>query len=338
MAKVKFWENSVTGKGFTLDAPAGGEKAVVKLVRANFPALGDFAVTKVGVDYLVKPLGASTITPVTASHTLCCGNGTQETCCVHNTKNGGESKMNFGKFFKGLDFGALKDNRFRMSLLGPACLNKEGSYVTYDPVQGKLIDVVDFVFDAGKALFKIPVQYPAAGDTILFSGNPVYVTSTDDAKIVGVSLTDGTESTIIPQGSLLGVNFYTKIVSLFGNLLSANGAGPAGLDPAKLMPMMVMGEMFGEGKKDKGSMMETMMMLQVMGGANIFGGPGTNTGFNMQALMPFMLMQDGGIGSGGDSMEMMLMMSLMGAGNPFAAMFGQAGAAPTVEAPVLDKK
>ena len=167
------------------------------------------------------------------------------------------------------DFGPCNGDRVRLSMYGIAIQNTAGTWVSYNPADGSVIDVEVFSFeDAGKYMFKMPVAIKdiAAGDVIVHNRVPVFVTEvTEDGKICVVDIRAGERKEIIPTTNMFGFNFVTKIVSLF----NAVGEAPTPEQPfGNMLPFLMMNE-------NEIDPMMMMLMMQNQGGgtANFLNNP-----------------------------------------------------------------
>ena len=166
------------------------------------------------------------------------------------------------------DFGPCNGDRVRLSMYGIAIQNTAGTWVSYNPADGSVIDVEVFSFeDAGKYMFKMPVAIKdiAAGDVIIHNRVPVFVTDVTDGKISVVDIRAGERKEVIPTTNMFGFNFVTKIVSLF----NAVGEAPTPEQPfGNMLPFLMMNE-------NEIDPMMMMLMMQNQGGgtANFLNNP-----------------------------------------------------------------
>ena len=251
--------------------------------------------------------------------------------------------FNFKSMFKGMEFGAVKGDMFKLCMYGIAFKNGDG-YVAYDKNNSDVIDVDAMNFDSNGMIMQMPVAINAieAGDIILHQGNPVIVNSVRDNGQIEVLQPGVSEiKTILPVKNMFGFNFVTKIMPLIDfSTFGASNDNPFG----NMMPLMMMTNMM-DGEQD---MMETMLMMNMMNGGSmdmkslmplmLLSGD-NNDGdmfknimlmnmmsggeMDMQTMMPLMLLDRKREDSSETSMiEMFMMMSMFGQGeNPFASMF-----------------
>lgn len=182
---------------------------------------------------------------------------------IKNNEKENEIMKNFN-----FDFGPCNGDRVRLSMYGIAIQNTAGTWVSYNPADGSVIDVEVFSFeDAGKYMFKMPVAIKdiAAGDVIIHNRVPVFVTDVTDGKISVVDIRAGERKEVIPTTNMFGFNFVTKIVSLF----NAVGEAPTPEQPfGNMLPFLMMNE-------NEIDPMMMMLMMQNQGGgtANFLNNP-----------------------------------------------------------------
>ena len=192
------------------------------------------------------------------------------------------------------DFGSCAGNtNLRMSMYGVAVQNASGSWVSYDPNAGKIIDVDIMNFDnCGQYLFKMPVAISEvkAGDIVVHNRKAMFITNvSEDGKITAIDPHAGEEKTILPTTSPFGFNFVTKIISMFNAM---EGVSPTPSAPfGNMLPFLMMEN---DGKIDP-----MMMMLMMNGGKMDFSNPMfiymmCKDNDDMSDMLPFMLM--GGMG------------------------------------------
>ena len=159
------------------------------------------------------------------------------------------------------DFGPCTGDQIRMSMYGLAVKNAAGTYVSYNPKSGEIVDVDVLNFDGAKFMYKIPVAIKdiAGGDIIVHNRKPMFVTALPvegTTAIVCVDVCAGEQKMVIPTVNMFGFNFVTKIVSLF-NTVGDNAPTPDA-PFGNMLPFMLMEE--GADKIDP------MMMMFMMSG------------------------------------------------------------------------
>lgn len=166
--------------------------------------------------------------------------------------------------FNGM-FGKVANGMCRLSMDGGIAIKTSTGYKTYDVKSNRLTNCDSFVFNIGEEFFfVIPTNKVETGDIIIVSGKPRCVVSNDKSTITVINYEDSTIESILPERHVFMGNtyFYGKIVSMFGNV--------------------------GKGKNSMNNMMKYMMMSEMMKGTS--GG----TANGMSAMLPFMMMNNGG--------------------------------------------
>ena len=142
--------------------------------------------------------------------------------------------------FKGFDFGSCENDNVKMSMYGIAVKNATGTWVSYDPNSGNIIDVDILNFDA-KYLYKMPVAIKdvAEGEVIIHNRKPMFVSKVEGSKILAIDPAAGEEKVVILTRNIFGFDFVTKVVNLFGNLsTTANADAPFG----NILPLMLLSD------------------------------------------------------------------------------------------------
>lgn len=171
-------------------------------------------------------------------------------------------KMKFGNF----DFGPCTNDNVRMSMYGIAIKNAAGTYVSYDAVNGEIIDVDVFNFDGGKYMFKLPVAIKdvKVGDVIIHNRTPMFVVgfAENTGDLIAVDIRAGEKKTIMPMRNMFHFDFVTKIVSLF----DMNGMTQPSSDMpfGNMLPLMMM----SDDNKDM-DMKDILMMSMLANGGNM---------------------------------------------------------------------
>lgn len=179
------------------------------------------------------------------------------------------------EMFNGM-FGKVASGMCRLSMNGGIAVKTSNGYKTYNLKTNKLTNCNNFVFNVGEEFFfVIPTNSVKPGDIIIASGKPKCVISVAKDTIKVINYEDSAVQDILPERHVFMGNtyFYGKIVSMFGNDI---GKGKAGMN--KLMSYMLFSEMMG----DKHS--------TTIG--NMFG-----NGSGIGAMLPFLLMNNGGFGN-----------------------------------------
>ena len=147
--------------------------------------------------------------------------------------------------FKGFDFGSCENDNVKVSIYGIAVKNATGTWVSYDPNSGNIIDVDILNFDA-KYLYKMPVAIKdvSESDVIIHNRKPMFVSKVEGSKILAIDPAAGEEKVVILTRNMFGFDFVIKVVNLFGNLsATANADSPFG----NILPLMLLAD---EDKSD----------------------------------------------------------------------------------------
>lgn len=187
---------------------------------------------------------------------------------LKNINKKGEKEMNFKNYFK---FGPEYARTVRMSTYGPAFRDggANDAYITYDAATGTWVNVENFAFDVDGAFYAMPVALKdlAEGDYILHNGCwvRIYVLDVENNYVNVENPWTKSRYEILPERSIFGFNFYTKLVSLFdlgGTTASADQ--PFG-NPFMLMMLM------NDNKSFNGNKMKDMLPFMFMANGGNFG-------------------------------------------------------------------
>ena len=237
-----------------------------------------------------------------------------------------------------------------------AFLRKDGEYVRYDGASDSIeVQSILPTFKIGHLCFEMPtaVDQIKVGDIIKYKENYHEVIDTTNG-LKTINLNTGATSNVKRETIAgFGVGTIQKIVCLINS--NQFGAGDQAFNPMMLAVLAKGGDSFGDDKL--GDLLPLMLMTQGQGAnpmANMLPflaltGKGTDdikdllplmlmsqaqtpgqTANPMQAMLPLMLMKDGG-----DLDPMVMMMMMGGNANPFAAL---TGTATPVAAPVSEDK
>lgn len=183
--------------------------------------------------------------------------------------------MDMTGMFNGM-FGHLGAGMCRLGINGDMAVKTSSGYKTYNVKTGRLTNVTQFCFDIGQEFFFVmPTTKARKGDILLVDGHPKCVIENNDNKTIKVmDYENSAIQEIVPERHVFmgQTYFYRKIVSMFGsgNFLK----GSKGMN--KMMKLMMMKEMFGGmfGKSgsagDTGNNFANMLPMMMMG--NMFGG------------------------------------------------------------------
>lgn len=202
------------------------------------------------------------------------------------------SKNIFGKMFKNLKFGRLNTDEIKYSFNGIAFKTSDGDYVTYND-DFTFTNVADMIIDM--PIFAMPVsrEQISVGDVIRHNDTWVIVNEVSKTEIKVAKPWTKEIVTVIPETSVFGFSFYTKVMNPFeGFGKDANTESPFG----NILPFLMM-----QGS-ESGDSTNTLMMAMMFGGGKIdMSNP----------MMMYMMM------SQNKEIDPMMMMFMMG-NNPFA--------------------
>ena len=212
-----------------------------------------------------------------------------------NTINLGGNDMNtnmFGNIFKNMKFGKLETNDIKYSMKGIAFKTTDGDYVCYNPdftftnVANMVMDIPIFAMPVSKDQIKV-------GDVIKHNDAWVIVNDVTPSEIKVAKPWTKEIVSVIPETSIFGFSFYTKVMNPFENFgTTATADNPFG----NILPLMLM-----SGGDTKNSNDILMVMLALGGGKIDFSNP----------MMMYMLIGDK------DNINDMLMMMMLSGNNPF---------------------
>ena len=184
------------------------------------------------------------------------------------------NSMKSNTLFKDIQFGRAKG--VVMSIYGPAfpTIDNEDEYIAYSKKDDEWIDVSPMIFDRDITLFyAMPVAKDnlAIGDFIFHNGGWVRVIDFDEAlrPVVETPKTK-TVNTILPTRNMFGFDFYTKLISPFGDMMDCASADkPFGnilpfmllqdSDSADFLPMLLLSQ---DGKFDTSNPMMLYFLMK----------------------------------------------------------------------------
>jgi len=206
-----------------------------------------------------------------------------------------EGNNMFNKMFKNLKFGKLSNGTIKYSFNGIAFQSSDGSYVTFND-DLTFTNVSDMVMDLPVYVMPVTANQIKIGDIILQNEQPVMIREIKSNEISVIKPFSREIVFIVPEKSIFGFDYYSKVLNVFEGLGSAaDQDNPFG----NMLPFLMMSE--GKGSQSNEDMM--MMMLALMGGNFDMSNP-----MMMMALM----------GDKTDSVLPMMMM-MMNNKNPFSA-------------------
>ena len=210
---------------------------------------------------------------------------------ITTTEEKNMSKNMFGNMFKNMKFGLFNSQSVKYSFNGIAFKTSDGDYVTYND-DFTFTNVADMIIDM--PIFAMPVsrEQISVGDVIRHNNDWVIVNEVSNTEIKVAKPWTKEIVVVIPETSIFGFSFYTKIMNPFEGLgKEANADNPFG----NILPFLMM-------QNDGGDSMNPMMMAMMFGGGKI--------DMSNPMMMYMMMSQNKEI----DPMMMMLMMG----NNPFA--------------------
>ena len=197
----------------------------------------------------------------------------------------------FDGIMKNFQFGKIDTDKIAYSLNGLAFKDANGDYVVYN-ADGSATNVSSLAFQMPLFAMPTPLAQIEQGDVIVHNkaNEYVIVKEVTPTAIIAIAPNRNEIITIVPQKSIFGFDFYTKIVSpmsmMAGNATNDNPFG-------NFLPFMLMGDNMDN---------DTMLMLMMMNGGAM----------NQNMLLPMMLMKDGD-----NDKSTMLMLMMMNGGNLF---------------------
>ena len=151
----------------------------------------------------------------------------------------GKEKDNMD-LIKNFDFGSCANDRVKVSMYGIAVQNAAGTWVSYDPKTGDVVDVDILNFD-GKYLYKMPVALKdiKSGDVVIHNRKPMFVSKVEGGKILAIDPAAGEEKVIMLTKNMFGFDFATKVINLFEGFTSGVSAdAPFG----NMFPLMMLAD------------------------------------------------------------------------------------------------
>lgn len=196
-------------------------------------------------------------------------------------------------------FGIVDDPNIAATALGICFKNEAGNWINFNKETRQRTDMGNLQL-GNLPLYMIPSTYVEIGDSILYEEEYYYVMDTSNyPKLTLLSVKDGIEKTVYPSKSILGFDFFTKIVALIdadtllsgddndlGIVLMLSSMGGQKVDQNQLLPLLLLGKnssplgnIFGGSDEDPMSKMMPLLML------NSFSGNSTNGSMDMMSMM-----------------------------------------------------
>lgn len=183
-----------------------------------------------------------------------------ETSIPQSKSENKKEKKRMNIFGINMEFGMNTDENIASTFIGVAVKNGK-SWRVYDKKKKTLTDIGDM--DIGSLpLFIMPSTKLEAGDLIKSDGDYYYVVQVNDGNVKTLSAATGEMKEIVPVDNILGIRFYSKVVTLAEDLIS-NGEDDSNTD--KLMMAMAMSSMTGDGQDQDSQMLLPLLLLKDKG-------------------------------------------------------------------------
>ena len=175
-------------------------------------------------------------------------------------KSGGKSMFN--NLMKNFKFGKMDTNAIKYSFNGIAFQTEDNDYVVYNPDM-TFTNVSEMVIDIPIYVMPVPKSDVKIGDIIIHNSEFVIVQSIESKEIRVARPRTKEIVGIIPEKSVFGFDFYTKVIDFTKNFSnSATSSNPFGN-----LPMLMM----MDNKDNNNDMLMLMMMMN--GGKMDFNNP-----------------------------------------------------------------
>lgn len=226
-----------------------------------------------------------------------------------------------------LNFGKLQSGLIALSYNGDlAFSDKKGGFVTiqHEGTEKTRVDVGSLKLDVD--FYKVPTQDIEEGDVILLDNDLLIAGKRTNGETKFINPITGATTNKLQRTNILGMYFYTKIVSLFDMAGGLNG-GPKGLGLGGLNPMTLM-LLSGQGGLGQGGDLGKLLLFSQLG----------QGGGDANSMLPLLLMS-GGLngGTSGGIEQLMLMNALSGNKGGLGNLFGGKKKAAPVK-PAVKKK
>jgi hypothetical protein len=174
-------------------------------------------------------------------------------------KNGGKSMFN--NLMKNFKFGKMDTNAIKYSFNGIAFRTEDNDYVVYNPDM-IFTNVSEMVMDIPIYVMPVPKSDVKIGDIIIHNSEFVIVQSIESKEIRVARPRTKEIVGIIPEKSVFGFDFYTKVIDFTKNFSnSATSSNPFGN-----LPMLMMMD-----NKDNNN--DMLMLMMMNGGKMDFNNP-----------------------------------------------------------------
>lgn len=174
-------------------------------------------------------------------------------------KDGGKSMFN--NLMKNFKFGKMDTNAIKYSFNGIAFQTEDNDYVVYNPDM-TFTNVSEMVMDIPIYVMPVPKSDIKIGDIIIHNSEFVIVQSIESKEIRVARPRTKEVVGIIPEKSVFGFDFYTKVIDFTKNFSnSATSSNPFGN-----LPMLMMMD-----NKDNNN--DMLMLMMMNGGTMDFNNP-----------------------------------------------------------------
>lgn len=174
-------------------------------------------------------------------------------------KDGGKSMFN--NLMKNFKFGKMDTNAIKYSFNGIAFQTEDNDYVVYNPDM-TFTNVSEMVMDIPIYVMPVPKSDIKIGDIIIHNSEFVIVQSIESKEIRVARPRTKEVVGIIPEKSVFGFDFYTKVIDFTKNFSnSATSSNPFGN-----LPMLMMMD-----NKDNNN--DMLMLMMMNGGVMDFNNP-----------------------------------------------------------------
>lgn len=178
----------------------------------------------------------------------------------YNKKKSGGKSM-FNNLMKNFKFGKMDTNAIKYSFNGIAFQTADNDYVVYNPDM-TFTNVSEMVMDIPIYVMPVPKSDVKTGDIIIHNSEFVIVQSIESKEIRVARPRTREVIGIIPEKSVFGFDFYTKVIDFTKNF--NGGATPS--NPFGNLPMLMMMD-----NKDRNN--DMLMLMMMNGGTMDFNNP-----------------------------------------------------------------
>lgn len=179
----------------------------------------------------------------------------------NNNKKKSGGKSMFDNLMKNFKFGKMDTNAIKYSFNGVAFQTEDNDYVVYNPDM-TFTNVSEMVMDIPIYVMPVPKSDIKIGDIIIHNSEFVIVQSIESKEIRVARPRTKEIVGIIPEKSVFGFDFYTKVIDFTKNF--SNNASTS--NPFGNLPMLMM-------MNNKDSNNDMLMFMLMNGGAMDFNNP-----------------------------------------------------------------